>query len=72
MVKCRNHHKKFKYPIGYRFNSLTIIGYLGAIDSNNHTCYLCKCDCGNIRKIMVHNLQRQKSCGCLPRGKREL
>lgn len=49
---------KNKYPIGFKFNKLTIIDYL-----ENNRC-LCKCDCGNIITINSYKINKQKSCGC--------
>ena len=57
--------RKHKYPIGYKFNKLTIIEHLGKINKNNHQYYYkCKCDCGNIITIISGNINKQKSCGC--------
>ena len=64
---------KPKYPIGYKFNKLTIVEYLGHLDKKSHHCYyLCQCECGKKVKILTHHIQIQKSCGCAPRVSREL
>lgn len=60
---------KNKYPIGYKFNNLTIIEYLGQIDNTNHCFYKCRCKCGKIIKIRTQQINIQKSCGCeRPKG----
>ena len=56
--------------IGQRFGKLTVIGR--AENSNTgKTRWLCKCDCGNMKKNSVdsHSLKtgKVKSCGCLYR-----
>lgn len=63
---------KHKYPIGYKFNKLTIIEYLGKLDNNNHTYYKCECECGKIIKILSQHIQVQKSCGCAKRTMKTL
>ena len=62
---------KHKYPIGYKFNKLTIIEYLG-IKNNHHSYYRCQCECGKVIDILSHHIQVQKSCGCAPREPRQL
>ena len=51
--------------VGRRFSKLQVLSRSG--QDKNH-CYLwkCKCDCGNIKKVLGHNLTsgRIKSCGC--------
>lgn len=49
--------------IGKKFNKLTVIEKL----ENNY--YLCKCDCGNTKKIRKDHIINKtiKSCGCLQR-----
>ena len=49
---------KNKYPIGFKFNKLTIIDYL-----ENNRC-LCKCECGKIINIKNSHINEQISCGC--------
>ncbi len=63
---------KSKYLIGYKFNKLTIIEFLGRRGNNNHYYYRCRCECGNIVDILSHHVQIQKSCGCMPRQMRKL
>lgn len=49
---------------GQRFGRLVAISRAGAIDGT--ALWLCKCDCGNEKKIRLTNLkQGTKSCGCL-------
>lgn len=65
---------KHKYPIGYKFNKLTIIEFLGK-DGNNdgtHCYYKCQCECGKVVKILSQHIQVQKSCGCAPREMKKL
>ncbi|MCI8446083.1 MAG: hypothetical protein HFH31_01160 [Bacilli bacterium] len=64
---------KHKYPIGYKFNKLTIIEFLGsAEDKNRHSRYRCQCECGKTVNVLTQYIQIQKSCGCAPREKRTL
>ena len=55
---------KNKYPKNYKFNSLTIIDFIGQLDNSNHSFYKCKCDCGKIINIRTQQINIQKSCGC--------
>lgn len=52
--------------IGKKFNYLTVLEYS---DKNNFL--LCKCDCGNIKKVRKDHLitGNTKSCGCLRKTK---
>ncbi len=64
---------KHKYPIGYKFNKLTIIEYLGRISQDpKHNFYKCECECGKTIVIRSQYIQVQKSCGCAPRTMRQL
>lgn len=64
---------KHKYPIGYKFNKLTIIEFLGRMDNtSNHSYYKCRCECGKIVNILTQHITIQKSCGCAPRKMRKL
>lgn len=51
--------------IGERFGKLTVIER--APDLDEHTVYLCQCDCGNTKVARAHRLRSgvTKSCGCL-------
>jgi len=51
--------------IGQKFNRLTVIEF-GGVD-NNKVKWICKCECGTIRKIAAHSLKSgaTKSCGCI-------
>ena len=55
-----------KNEIGKRYGKLTVIEKL---DRRKHytSVYLCKCDCGNFKKVNINNLHtgHTKSCGCL-------
>lgn len=64
---------KPKYPIGYKFNKLTVIEFLGSNEnSNHHSYYKCQCECGKVVKILSQHIQVQKSCGCAPREMKKL
>lgn len=64
---------KPKYPVGYKFNKLTVLEFMGRMDStSNHSYYKCQCECGKIIRVLSHNIQIQKSCGCAPREMRKL
>ena len=64
---------KPKYPVGYKFNKLTILEFLGRNGKKgNRNYYKCQCECGKIVKILSHHIQIQKSCGCAPREMRKL
>ena len=64
---------KNKYPVGYKFNYLTILEYCGKEKNSNHCFYKCKCDCGNIITIRTQAINKQKSCGCYKsKNKRDL
>lgn len=59
--------------LGKRFNKLIAVKYSGKTKNNKrpkHT-WLCKCDCGNEKIILEHNLKNghTKSCGCLTKRK---
>ena len=51
--------------VGKRFGRLTVLNQYKRIDRRTH--WLCKCDCGVEKYIMVSSLRRglTKSCGCL-------
>jgi len=63
---------KYKYPVGYKFNKLKVLEFLGSSGNNHHSYYLCQCECGKKVKILSHHIQVQKSCGCSPRTMRTL
>ena len=49
--------------LGQRFHKLIVRSYVG------HSCWLCKCDCGNFKVLKGQNLMHNeaKSCGkCIP------
>lgn len=51
--------------IGQRFNYLTVIG---TNRRGRRTYYIVKCDCGNIKETLIHNMKNTvKSCGCMER-----
>lgn len=57
--------KKIKIKIGDKFGRLEVLENTGIIKS--HTCFKCKCKCGNIKNIRADRLKsgNTKSCGCL-------
>lgn len=57
---------KKNYPVGYKFNKLTILEYMGSMDKdkNKHCFYKCQCECGKIIYIRTQQINVQKSCGC--------
>jgi hypothetical protein len=50
---------------GQRYGRLTVIR------EDGYPAYLCRCDCGNLVRVVAHNLRggNTKSCGCLKREK---
>ena len=58
---------KFKSLAGKRFGRLTVECYVGRAES--HPINLCRCDCGNIKRVRSEALLRgaTRSCGCLQR-----
>ena len=60
---------KKKYPVGYKFNKLTVLEYMGSMDKdkNNHCFYKCRCECGKTIYIRTQQINVQKSCGCCTR-----
>lgn len=54
--------------ISDRFDRLVVIDTeFGGVDSQRHLCYVCQCDCGNIKRFRGNHLKtgRVRSCGCL-------
>lgn len=66
LQKERASEINFKSLVGQRFGKLIV---LERVENNryNHTCYKCKCDCGNIIIVDSSNLRQHStnSCGCL-------
>lgn len=53
---------------GRKFNKLTVIKLFGLSNEKKPSLiWLCKCDCGNLKKVTGNNLRRNQigSCGCL-------
>lgn len=52
--------------IGKKFRKLTVEKYTGK-NKNNCKTYLCRCDCGNTKKVTGIDLRAKRvgSCGCL-------
>jgi len=61
---------KIKDITGRKFGRLTV---LERVEDNKwgHTCWLCKCDCGTYKIIVVYSLTsgNTKSCGCLQKDR---
>lgn len=58
-------NNRIKDITGQTFGRLTVIKHAG-FDSNRHSLWLCKCQCGNEKVISNANLGRNTfSCGCL-------
>lgn len=53
-----------------KFNKLTVLSF-AHYDKYKQACWVCKCECGNIKIIIGKQLRtgRTKSCGCLRREK---
>ena len=52
---------------GMRFGNLTALEQTEERENSGSVVWLCKCDCGNLCKVSIHQLQAgyRKSCGCL-------
>ena len=57
---------KTNIPIGSKYGLLTVIELLNEQNSDGKYYYLCKCDCGNFKKVIAYHLQNHNvsSCGC--------
>lgn len=53
-----------KIKIGDRFGYILVIGRTYRSDKYSKTCWLCKCDCGNLVKISNLSVGMTRSCGC--------
>ena len=58
---------KLQNLIGQKFGRLTVIKFIE--HKNDHTKWLCQCECGNIKVVRADSLKNGsiKSCGCLKR-----
>lgn len=56
---------RFEYLEGQKFGRLTVLEYV------KNSKYLCRCDCGNEKIIMGHDMKKgkTKSCGCLNKSR---
>lgn len=56
--------EKYKEFIGKKFNYLTIED---VVIKNRHYYFVCRCDCGNRKTILVQNVIKNstQSCGCM-------
>ncbi len=55
--------------VGERYGILTVeqlseVPYISP-SGRKHYIWICRCDCGNVIRVMSDNLKRTKSCGCL-------
>jgi hypothetical protein len=60
--KLNYYFENCKKKIGYRFGSLKVID---VEKGNRHNILVCKCKCGNIKKVVNGHEKKQISCGCL-------
>jgi hypothetical protein len=56
-------HGKFKNLTGLRFGKLLVVSYAGKV--KRYCAWNCVCDCGNKTVVLITNIRRAKSCGCL-------
>ena len=59
---------KFIDLTGQKFGKLTVIKRVEN-DKFKNVMWLCRCECGNIKKIRGFQVKKSKSCGCLTRFK---
>lgn len=54
-----------KIKIGDKFSKLTVVGFVG-VNKHKKRVWLCKCDCGNLVKVVSGHLldYHSTSCGC--------
>lgn len=59
-------YRNFKNITAQSFNRLTVLGFIG-FNKEFRATWLCKCTCGNFKKITSDNLihKQTQSCGCL-------
>lgn len=70
-IECNRNKRAFSY-IGKRYGKLIIVSYLGYKKQN--MIFLCKCDCGNEKEIILGSLKggHTKSCGCIRKSNGEI
>jgi hypothetical protein len=61
-------HGNIKDITGKRFGKLTVLEYTDERIGGS-VAWLCKCDCGNIKKIKASSLKYIESCGCVRKRK---
>lgn len=67
--ECIKLSKNAKDIAGKRNGKLVAIRYFGKSGTTN--VWLCRCDCGNERRLRVYEFSHMKSCGCdVPRMRR--
>jgi hypothetical protein len=56
---------KFINMVGEKFGKLEVVSY-GGKDANEHTLWICKCECGRLTTVPRGNLiaHNTRSCGC--------
>jgi len=59
--------KRLKINQGDRYGRWSVISEFGISSRKNKRKFLCRCDCGNERVVLLHELRRgnSTSCGCL-------
>ena len=59
--------KRFKDLTGQRFGKLTVLERYLENNNQNKPCWICQCDCGNVKIIDGNSLKTGKtqSCGCI-------
>jgi hypothetical protein len=57
--------KDYSFMVGQKYGRWTVQEFGERID--NHKAAICRCECGNIRNVIVRDLLKgnSKSCGCL-------
>lgn len=62
-----NKKRQIKNLINQRFGKLTVLQQTDKRTNDGRIIWLCKCDCGNFKKVSSHELlsNKTKSCGCL-------
>ena len=64
--KCSRNYK-LPYQIGQKYDNLTIIDFI----NDEKKLAICKCICGNIKKIRpsLLTINQNNNCGCIKRGR---
>jgi hypothetical protein len=53
--------------VGHKFGKLTVIAQAPERDSAGNICWICRCDCGEMKRVAYSHLRAGsvRSCGCL-------